>query len=148
MREVTGYIDSLLLNAQLEEYYQSGQPYDVGIDNHGKKTAWIIKKLGDIVEMFGTKMYHTVVFRQLSTFHCTITRSGNETWSSIDKRYYNDDVLFGLVYAYICARSIGRQPRNLDQMPERRVDVKYDIKLDKNYNLIRVPVTTMINGKQ
>ena len=147
-RENLGYLDSLVLNAEIDAYFQSGVPYDVGIDNRSKRTSHIISTLGTVVDTYGNRFYHSVVFRQLSTFHCSITRGGNETWSSIDKRYYNDDVLFGLVYAYICAMSVGRKPVNQEDGVERKISTKYKIKLDANYNLIRVPITQIEYGKR
>jgi hypothetical protein len=97
--------------------------------------------------MFGDNIYHDVVFRQLATFHCNTTKAGNVLWSSIDKRYYNDDVLFGLAYAYICALSIGKRPENIEQSGSKNIKTKYKLILDKNYNLVRVPVTEARYGK-
>lgn len=145
-RENKGFLNSLLINAQVDPYFQSGQPYDIGVDNRGVRNTYIINRLGEVMNMFGDNIYHDTVFRQLATFHCTTTKSGNTLWSSIDKRYYNDDVLFGLAYAYICAISVGRKPESTEQAEKKEYKVKYKIVLDKDYNLKRVPITSIKYG--
>lgn len=93
--------------------------------------------MSEIFQSFGHKLYIDIIFEQLKTFICTTTRTGNESWGSIDKTFYDDDVLFAVTFAYICAVS------NLRVMPKElnpdNVETKivYDLTYDENWNLTR-----------
>ena len=51
---------------------------------------------------FGDRMWIDEIFKQLRTVVCTITPKGQETWGVSDKKKYHDDVLYAIVFAYIC----------------------------------------------
>lgn len=147
-RETKGFIRSLLINSEIDQYFQSGEAYDVGIDNRSHRTKQIINKLGEVLNMYGDKLYHEIIFQQLRNFICTITRGGNEQWGSIDKRFYMDDTLFGLAYAFICAQSSRLSPKDITSIPKEELRVKYKLGYDNNYNAIRIPVQTKILVKK
>jgi hypothetical protein len=140
-REGKGFWKNLLMNSEVATYFRSGQNYELGIDNRGNKTRGIINKLNELFTQYGDRLYHSVIFQQLRTFVCTVTRSGTEVWSSIDKRYYFDDVLFACVYAYLCAESMNKIPKETGTADKIINVVKYSNQLDKNHRLVRVATT-------
>ncbi len=146
-RETKGFWKSLMITSQIDPYFQSGENYDVGIDNKGHRARQIINKLGECLNMFGDNIYIPVFFNQLITFVCTIGRSGVETWASIDKRYYMDDTLFALVYSFIAAQSIKKQPIQISESDKKNIAVKYVLALDSNNNVYHKPVTTTCTKK-
>ena len=67
----------------------------------------------ELITLYGDRVYIEDFWVQLSTFVCKITEKGNETWETHDKRKYHDDVLFAVVFAYICSLSFDfRLPDN------------------------------------
>ena len=147
-RETKGFWKSLMTTSEIDPYFQSGQNYDIGIDNKGHRSRQIINKLGECLSMFGDNIYISTFYNQLITFVCTIGRTGGETWSSIDKRYYMDDSLFALVYAFIAAQSIKKQPIQISESDKTNITVKYILALDENNNVYHKAVTTIQNSKQ
>ena len=134
-RETKGYINSLMINSEIDMYFQSGNAYDVGIDNKGNRTRQIINKMGECLNLFGENIYIETYFNQLMTFTCTIGRSGTEIWGSIDKRYYMDDTLYSLVYAFIAAQSSRRQPVDMKEVQSTHKTVEYELAYDKDWNI-------------
>ena len=132
----------LLYNAQLLPVYQSGEKSGVGIDNKGIRNDQIIKKMQEVINVFGDKIFIPTVFEQLRTFTCVTTRSGIQKWGTVDHRYYFDDVLFAITFAYICAESIQKTPKFLGDV-ESNMKTVWVNGYDSNWNMtrkqIRVP---------
>jgi len=99
-----GFYDSLVYRTELPIYFQGGG-HTIGIDNRSARTRFIINKMFEFIQAYGDRVCIDVFFIQLRTFICTVTASGNETWGTADKRKYHDDVLFAVVFAYICSLS-------------------------------------------
>jgi len=129
----------LLFNAQLLPVYQSGEKSNVGIDNKGVRNQNIIKKMQEIINVFGDKIYIPVIFEQLRTFSCNTTRSGIDRWGTIDHRYYFDDVLFSMTFSYICAESIQKTPKYLGDI-ENNTKIIWVNQYDSNWNMVRKQV--------
>jgi hypothetical protein len=138
-RETKGFIRSLLIASEIMPYFQSGEKYSVGIENNSHRSRAIINQLGDALRMYGENIYHEIIFQQTRNFVCTITRNGNEQWASIDKRFYMDDTLFGLAYAFICALSSRHIPKDITAESKEVKTVEYDLGYDANWNMIRIP---------
>ncbi len=126
----------LLFNAQLLPVYQSGEKSSIGIDNKGVRNQNIIKKMQELVNNFGDKIYIPVIFEQLRTFSCNTTRSGIDRWGTIDHRYYFDDVLFAMTFSYICAESVQKTPKYLGDI-ENNTKTIWVNTYDSNWNMIR-----------
>jgi hypothetical protein len=108
--ESKGYGRSLVLRSELQDHLQGGNS-TIGIDNRGNRTMFIINRMYEVLSAYGEKILFPVVFDQLRTFVCKVTTSGNQTWEVSDKKKFHDDVLFGLVFSYICAVSFSfREP--------------------------------------
>jgi len=143
-KESKGFMDSLVINSEIEDPLQSGNPSDYGIDNKGVRNKFIISRMSEMFLTFGKNIYIDVLFSQLTTFVCKITRTGTESWGPLDNRYYYDDALFAAVYAYICARSFDLLiPRNV---VEEKVELRqtYAMRYDKDFNLVRVKQNNMV----
>ncbi|PHS03983.1 MAG: hypothetical protein COA88_14625 [Kordia sp.] len=97
-----GFYDSLVYRTELPEYMQGGNSAE-GIDNRGARTRMIINKMFEFLDAFGDRMWIDIAFKQLRTFVCKVTNNGTETWGTIDTKKYDDDVLFAIVFAYICS---------------------------------------------
>lgn len=142
-KESKGFWNSLVQRTELPDYLQGGASL-YGIDNRGASSAsrgkFIINKLFEVLSAYGDRCYFLVVFDQLRTFVCTVTEKGSETWGVTDTRKFNDDVLYGLVFSYICALSYGhRTPININaEKVSRRVEFR--LVRDSRGKLTRVPV--------
>lgn len=138
-KQFRGFGRSLLLRTELPSHLQGGQA-EIGIDNRSKRTSFIISKLHELTEAYGDNIYIETFWEQLSTFVCTITDAGNETWGTEDKRKYHDDVLFAVVFAYICSLSfIHRPPKNIETA-QNTVKIKHKLVRRPDGTLTRIPV--------
>lgn len=139
-RENKGFVNSLILNSELDAYFQSGKSFDVGIDNHSHRGVAIVSRMGEMFRQFGDNLYIQTFFQQLITFVCTTTRGKNETWGSIDKRFYMDDALYALVYAYLAAVSLKKIPKKLDEAETNNMTVQYVLDYDSYNRPIHRPI--------
>jgi hypothetical protein len=117
-KESKGFYNSLVQRTELPDYLRGGSSL-YGIDNRGATSAsrgkFIINKLHEVLTVYGDRFYFLSIFTQLRTFICTVTERGSETWGVTDTRKFNDDVLFGLVFSYICALTYShRTPINVN----------------------------------
>jgi hypothetical protein len=100
-KESKGFGDSLVYKMQLPQTMQGGSQL-IGIDNRANRSRFIINKMFEVIKHYGENFCISVIFTQLRTFTCTVTEKGTETWGTADARKYHDDVLYGLVFSYIC----------------------------------------------
>ncbi len=143
-QEMKGFFHSLVYRTELPQII-SGGGQEIGIDNKGNRNKFIISKLYELLVSHGDRFYLPVIFDQLRTFTCTITASGNETWGVDDRRKHHDDVLFAIVFAYICSLCYDHlEPRELTSEVQRTRKT-YPLVRDANGNLTRVPVKKRIN---
>lgn len=137
-----GFLGTLMYNAELPDHLQSGSNSDLGIDNKGYRNKAIINEMYKVFTLFGEKIYIPTPFEQLRTFVCDITRSGNETWGPVDSRYYHDDALWAIVFAYIAALShMHLVPKSTEEVAEKR-KYRWETYYDENFNLKRRQVPT------
>jgi len=138
-KESKGFWQSLVHRTELPDFMQGGSSL-YGIDNRAQRNRFIINKLYEVLSAYGDRIYFQKPFEQLRTFVCTVTEKGNETWGVTDTRKFNDDVLFGLVFSYICALSYShRTPINVES-DSYSVRVEHRLIRDSRGKLTRVPV--------
>lgn len=142
-KETKGAWNSLVLNGELPRIFQvsmhSGNM--VGLDNRGARNKMIINKIFELIQTYGDKIYIEEFWIQLKTFTCQITKTGNETWGPIDRRYYKDDVIFSVVFSYICSLCYDfLEPKQIEGGEAIKQITRYELKRDANWNLTRVPV--------
>jgi hypothetical protein len=139
-KQERGVYRNLMFNAELPDYLRGPSDSEMGIDNKGNRSKAIVNKMHELFTNFGDRIYISIYFEQLKTFICKITRSGNETWESVDKRYYFDDTLFSAVYAYIAGESyVYKIPKNMDEEIKTQ-KVLYINDYDRDYNMVRRPI--------
>jgi hypothetical protein len=135
--EAHGFWRRQMLNSELPEYFRSGDEGNIGIDNKGNRSSLLINKMSELYNTYGDNIYFPVILEQLKTFACRITRSGNETWGTLDTRYYDDDVLYALVFAYMAACSFNtyKTPKLLSEESKPRYE--YRLEYDTSWNQVR-----------
>lgn len=134
-----GRFDQMVFNTELPEALQSGGGNVVGLDNKGARNKMIIDHMFEVIHAFGTKIYIEELFIQLKTFVSTTTDRGNETWGPADRKYYKDDILFAVVFAYICAGCFtDEKPYSIEEHKTGGIKMVSSLQYDKNYNLQRV----------
>ena len=75
------------------------------------------------------------MFLQLKTYVRKITPSGKETFKVENSKYYYDDVIDAIVYAYICGDSFTHlTPMGAEERKKKKVGYRYSY--DHEYNLI------------
>ena len=141
--DTKGFYDSLVYRTELPEYMQGGSAI-VGIDNRGVRTKFIINKMYEFIQAYGDRVCIEKFFLQLKTFICTVTDSGNETWGTADKRTYHDDILFAVVFSYICSLSYSHLPPKEIKSESDRFKMSYELFRDKDGNIDRREVRKRI----
>jgi len=140
-KESKGYLNSLVINGEIEESLQSGASSDVGIDTKGVRKDFIVARMGEMFRTFGDNIYLEVLFHQLTTFVCKATRTGKPTWQPLDKRHYYDDALDAAVFAYICSLSFfDLIPKNITTERIEKKKVWKNV-YDKDFNQSRILVS-------
>ncbi len=138
-----GFDRNIVQRLELPDHMQGGG-HLYGIDNKGNRNMFIITKLREMLFSYGDRLRFMVIFEQLRTFVCTFTEKGNETWGTADARYFRDDVLFGLVFSYICRMSfVHRDPIDLSN-DKSQVKTVWKLVRDKNGELTRVPTQVRV----
>jgi hypothetical protein len=135
--EYMGYERTLVYKDELPDAFRGGGQL-IGIDNKGKRAEFIIARLKEFISLYHKNLYFLSIFQQLRTFSCTLTASGAAVWSVTDKRRYKDDVLYAVVFAYICSLCYdNREPKKLAGVEEKYITT-YDL-VRGDDGLTRVP---------
>ena len=141
--DIKGYYDSLVWKTELPIFMQGGG-HTIGIDNRAARTRFIINKMFEFIQAYGDRVCIDTFFIQLRTFQCTVTQSGQETWGTADKRKYHDDVLFAVVFAYICSLSYSHlEPKEIKGESDKWRNSSKLVR-DANGHLTRVNVRKRI----
>lgn len=135
-KESKGFYTSLVQRTELPEIMQGGSSL-YGIDNRGLRNEFIINKLIELLLLYGSTIYFPQVFEQIRTFVCTVNDKGNKSWGVTDTRKYDDDVLFALVFSYICALSYShRTPTDVNSEQQKPI-TRMKLLRDKDGRLYR-----------
>lgn len=140
-KEARGRYDTLTWTSELPQQFKTKSGSQViGIDNKGVRNKLIIDKMFELLSAYGDRIYIRRVFEQLKTFTCKETDGGGISWGPIDRKYYKDDVLWGVVYAYINRQAFAHiQPEKTLQESSNQV-IEYQLYRDKDHKLRRRPV--------
>lgn len=142
-KEARGRFNTLTWTSELPEQFRTktgGQV--IGIDNKGLRNKLIVDKMFELFAAYGERIYIRRPFEQLKTFTCKETDAGGITWGPTDRKYYKDDSLWGIVYAYINRQAFA------NIMPEKTLAessnqiVSYQLYRDKDWKLRRLPTRT------
>lgn len=137
--DTKGFYDSLVYRTELPPYMQGGSNTE-GIDNRGARTRFIINKMFEFIQAYGDNIWIDTFFLQLRTFICTVSEKGNETWGTADKRKFHDDVLFSVVFSYICSLSYEHLTPYEVKSEDDKYVIKYELYRDSSGNLNRRPI--------
>ena len=141
--DYAGYDRTLVRQKELPDAFQGGGQL-IGIDNKGKRAEFIVARMREFISLYHQNIYFLKLFQQLRTFACTVSERGVTTWSVTDRRRYHDDVLYAVVFSYICSLCYDhREPKKLDGEAEKFV-TKYEL-VRTGDGLTRVPVRKKIN---
>lgn len=138
-KESKGFYNSLVQRTELPDFMQGGA-HLYGIDNRASRNKFIINKMFEVLTAYGERFYFKKIFDQLRTFVCVVNEKGNTTWGVTDTRNFNDDVLFGLVFSYICALSYSHRTPIDTSSDTYKSKVEYRLVRGSNGKLTRVAV--------
>jgi len=133
--ENKNYFRSLVPGRMIAPHLRTQGGSKMGISKRANTAKYIIHKLSELLESYGENVYCEDFWIQLKTFVRKRTKTGIESFKVENAKYYYDDVIDAVVYAYICAQSYAHhEPYKIKEGRDKKV--KYRYIRDKNYNLI------------
>jgi len=141
--ETKGYFHTLVFNSQLPTKVAGGTRL-IGIDNKGTRADAIIDYMTEVIRAYHDRFYISLIFEQLHTFVQKKTTSGKEVWGVVNKTMHYDDVLYALVYAYICRLSHMHLSPTREVASTTRFKVRYKLVRNAANEVVRVPVKVPI----
>lgn len=140
-KEARGRWGTLTFTSELPQQFrtQSGSQL-IGIDNKMTRKKLIVDKLFELLTAYGERIFIRRVFEQLKTFVCKETEQGNTTWGPVDRKYYKDDVLWAMVYAYINRQAFSHLIPTKTLQESHTSTVEYQLYRDSNWKLRRRPI--------
>ena len=133
--DARGHYRTLVPNNMLSAHLRTTMGQRIGINKRGNTARFILNKLQEMLEVYGDNIFIDDFWIQLKTFVRKVTSSGNETFRVENPKYYHDDVIDSVVYAYICGQSFAHlTPLEPDVTTKKKVKNKYAY--DDNFNLV------------
>ncbi len=137
--EAKGFFNPLVFNSQLPSKVAGGARL-IGIDNKGTRANGIIDYMTELLRNYHDRMFISIIFEQLTTFVQDVSKSGKEVWGPMNKLMHFDDVLYALVYAYICRLShLNLQPIHKDAVSTKTI-LRHKLVRTKDWDMVRVPI--------
>jgi hypothetical protein len=137
--EAKGYFSSLVFNSQLPSKVTGGARL-IGIDNKGTRANGIIDYMTELLRNYHDRMFISIIFEQLTTFVQDLSKSGKEVWGPMNRLMHFDDVLYAIVYAYICRLSHPNlQPIHKDAVSTKTI-LRHKLMRTKDWDMVREPV--------
>lgn len=122
----------LIGNKALPKHLQTNN--QVGIYNTGKPSRFIINELLHCLHAYANNINVEEFWLQMQRFVEKSKANGEVKWEAEDKRYYQDDLIFGTTFAYIAADSFSKYtPTDKNVQEDSRVVQK--TYYDENWNL-------------
>lgn len=133
--DAKGHYRTLVPNNMLISHLRTTMGQRIGINKRGNTARFIINKIQEMLEVYGNNIFIDEFWIQLKTFVRKMTPSGTETFKIENPKYYYDDVIDSVVYAYICGQSFAHlTPLEPDQSTAKKV--KYRYSYDDDFNLV------------
>jgi len=137
-KEAKGFIRNMVHNTELPDPARGGGGR-IGMDNRGTRSLFIIGKLREYVNTYDENIYFDVIYRQLDTF-VDNQKNKVESWGSVNKKLYPDDVLFALAFAYICRLTYPyKNPEKISEEGVAVKKVRYELTRKPDGTLTRIP---------
>ena len=129
-----GFFRTLVPNNMLSKHMRIVSGQNMGINKKGNTARFILNKLQELLEVYGKDIYIEEFFIQLKTYVRKTSREGHESFKVENAKYYYDDVIDAVTYAYICAQSFAHlNPVEPEANKARKVKMRYYY--DSNFNL-------------
>jgi hypothetical protein len=129
--------DSLVYRTQLEPKYRGGT-HIYGVDLKGGKNSRKEALYSDVVDILRTNwmnIWYYDIWTQIRHISVQSQPDGSVQWGTQNKNVYNDDMVYAMGYAFICARTMyqyDKTPRKIT--PEtKEYRTKKVIKRDENH---------------
>lgn len=136
-KEMQGYGMSLIANLMLPPYLQTASR-GLGISNTPGSAKHIINKLLEMIDSYVDNIYIREFFIQLKHFVekplPSFKDSGKTRYQAQDLRYYNDDIIYAITFAYIARECYSHlEPKEQDERKKEEAVKK--LVYDENFNL-------------
>lgn len=132
---VKGMQRTIVPNSMLPPSLQTHTAMNLGIRKGASNSKFILNNTLEMLENYGENIFIKDFFLQLKTYTRKMTPSGKETYKVENAKFFYDDVIDSITYAYICAKCYGHlEPRCIGKGEARRSRLRY--KYDGNFNLI------------
>ena len=129
-----GFWRTLVPNNMLSVHLRIVAGQKMGINKKGNTGRFILNKLQELLEVYGKNIFIEEFFIQLKTYVRKTSREGHESFKVENAKYYYDDVIDAVTYAYICAQSFAHlDPVEPDASRAKKVRYRYHY--DENFNL-------------
>jgi len=129
-----GFFRTLVPNRMLSLHLRIVSGQNMGINKKGNTGRFILNKLQELLEVYGSNIFIEEFFIQLKTYVRKTSREGHESFKVENAKYYYDDVIDAVTYAYICAQSFAHL-NPVEPEANKARNVKHRYYLDDNYNL-------------
>jgi hypothetical protein len=140
--------ESLLTRHQLLPKYKTGNASNIyGIDLKGGKGSRKELLYGDIVDLLLAN-WHNIwyydIWSQIRHISVIPDAEGGVKWGTENKNVYNDDMVYAMGYAELCARCINKQPEYVitsePKLVTKRI-IERDGSLMPHYRWVKVPAS-------
>ena len=140
---ILGLRESLLTRHQLLPKYRTGQAKNIyGVDLKGGSGSRKSHLYADIVELLLAN-WHNIwyydIWSQIRHIAVESKPDGSVVWGTQNKNVYNDDIVYAMGYAELCARCINKSPEEIS-LDTPRFRYKTVIERDANHNPIQTRV--------
>lgn len=133
--DAKGYWRTVIPNKMIHAHLQTPTGGKMGISKKANTAKFILHKLQELCEVYSKNIWIEEFFVQLKTYVRKITTAGNESFKVENAKYYYDDVIDAVTYAYICGQSFTHLvPQEEKKMKQKKS--KYRYMYDENFNLI------------
>lgn len=104
--------DSMMLRGALEPQYAGGQHiHGISMKKERKSRAFI--DLAQLIYDHGHNIYLLDFWSQLGHIESEERQDGSLDWGTKDSLKFNDDLVFGALYSYLCWKSVNEKPRKV-----------------------------------
>jgi hypothetical protein len=140
--------ESLLTRHQLLPKYKTGNASNIyGIDLKGGKGSRKELLYGDVVDLLLAN-WHNIwyydLWSQIRHISVIPDAEGGVKWGTENKNVYNDDMVYAMGYAELCARCINKQPEYVitsePKLVTKRI-IERDGSLMPHYRWVKVPAS-------
>jgi len=144
MVDELGLYNTLIPQTMLPDYLQMNSAEPIGIGKKAGTSRYITNKLLELMEMHAGNIRVNEFFIQLKTFVRKTTQSGIEVFKVDDPKYYFDDVIDSITYAYIASICFSHlKPINTSESAAKTTQMRYVCNKSTNWNTILVPVEVL-----